>query len=81
MICAMHVKENVKQAEVGKKNLCSCSGSSVEKHNQPLPPPVRHSGGLQGPPTSSSSQNKTPEASLSNPLHHLYVHPASETKK
>lgn len=51
--------------------------SSFKKHSQPLPPPVKHSEGLQGPPTSSNSQNKTPEASPLNPQHHLYVRPAS----
>lgn len=47
---------------------------------QPLPPPARRSGGVQGPPTSSSSQNKTPGVSPWNPLHHLHVRPASETQ-
>lgn len=51
------------------------------KHGQPLPPPARRSGGVQGPPTSSSSQNRTPEVSLWNPLRHLHVRPALETHR
>ena len=49
----------------------------VSCEDQSLPPPVRHSEGLQGPRTSSSSQSKTPEASPWNPQLRLHVRPAS----
>lgn len=40
-----------------------------------LPPPAMHSEGLHDPPTSSSSQNKIPEASPWNLQLLLSVHP------
>lgn len=56
------------------------SVSEDEKVSGGSPPPVRRSEGLQDPPTSNSSRNKTPEVSLWSRWPRLSVRPAVSEK-